>query len=61
MLMVFEKWSKCMDGKYWNFKSCDGQGLCVWKLRGGMKGVELVNVKSSLNNDGKFWISVKNL
>jgi len=33
--------------------------LCVWKLRGGMKGVELVNVKSSLNNDGKFWISVK--
>jgi hypothetical protein len=34
-------------------KDCDGEN-CIHKLREGMRGVKLGNVKSSLNNYGKF-------
>jgi hypothetical protein len=39
-------------------KNCDGEE-CIQRLREGMKGVKLGNVKSSLNNDGKFQIDVE--
>ncbi len=34
-------------------KDCDGEE-CMQRLREGMKGVKVGNVKSSLNNDGNF-------
>jgi hypothetical protein len=34
-------------------KDHDGED-CIWRLREGMRGVNPGNVKSSLNNDGKF-------